>query len=53
MKIFKYLIEAIFIYFLFLLFKIIGLNLSRKISIFLISKIGFIFRKKNLVKKIF
>ncbi len=51
MKIFKYLIEAIFIYFLFLLFKIIGLNLSRKISIFLISKIGFIFRKKNLVKK--
>tara|TARA_B100001029_G_C15025897_1_gene433615 strand:+ start:475 stop:1347 length:873 start_codon:yes stop_codon:yes gene_type:complete len=51
MKIFKYLFEAILIYFLFFSFKILGLNLSRKISSFLIVKIGFFFRSKKLVKK--
>jgi len=51
MKIFKYLIEAFFIYTLFFLFKIIGLNFSRKISSFLITKIGFLFRKKKIIKK--
>ena len=48
MKIIKYFIEALFIYFLFILFKIIGLNYSRKISSFLFSKTGLIFRKKIL-----
>tara|TARA_Y100001970_G_scaffold253279_1_gene327879 strand:- start:6179 stop:7054 length:876 start_codon:yes stop_codon:yes gene_type:complete len=51
MKILKYLIEAIIIYILFFLFKIIGLNLSRKISSAIITKIGFIFRKKKIIKK--
>ncbi len=51
MKIFKYLIEAILIYILFFLFKIFGLNYGRKISSFLFLKIGFFFRKKNLIKK--
>jgi len=51
MKIFKYFIEAILIYILFFLFKIFGLNYGRKISSFLFLKIGFLFRKKNLIKK--
>ena len=50
MKIIKYFIEALFVYFLFILFKIIGLNYSRKISSFLFSKTGFIFRKNNIIK---
>ena len=49
MKIIKYLIEFIFIIILFCLFKIIGLNLSRKISSRLFSIIGPKFRsKKNI-----
>ncbi len=51
MKIFKYLIEAVLIYFLFFIFKILGLNLARKLSSTLISKVGFFFRKKQLIKK--
>tara|TARA_B100000586_G_scaffold149261_1_gene108402 strand:- start:694 stop:1569 length:876 start_codon:yes stop_codon:yes gene_type:complete len=51
MKIFKYFIEAILIYILFFLFKIFGLNYGRKISSFLFLKIGFFFRRKNLIKK--
>ena len=51
MKIFKYLIEAILIYILFFIFKIFGLNYGRKISSFLFLKIGFFFRRKNLIKK--
>tara|TARA_A100001011_G_scaffold213245_1_gene221354 strand:+ start:243 stop:1118 length:876 start_codon:yes stop_codon:yes gene_type:complete len=51
MKILKYLIEAFIIYILFFLFKILGLNYARKISSFLFLKIGFLFRKKNLIKK--
>jgi len=50
MKIFKYLVEAFFIYLLFLLLKIIGLRFGRKISVLLISNIGFLFRKKKLIK---
>ena len=50
MKIFKYLIEAIFIYILFFLFKILGLKISRKISSFIFVKIGFFFRNKKLIK---
>ena len=51
MKIIKYFIEALFVYFLLILFKIIGLNYSRQISSFLFSKIGLIFRKKNIIKQ--
>ena len=50
MKILKYFFEALIIYILFFLFKILGLNLSRKLSSFLIGKLGYIFRKKNLIK---
>ena len=51
MKVLKYLIEAILIYILFLLFKIVGIDYGRKISSIFISKIGFFFRKKELIKK--
>ena len=50
MKIFKYLIEALLIYLLFFLFKILGLNLARRLSVFFMSNIGFFFRKKILIK---
>jgi len=51
MKVLKYLIEAFLIYTLFLIFKIIGIDYARKISSFFMSKIGFFFRKKELIKK--
>ena len=51
MKIIKYIIEAIFIYLLFLLMKLIGLNLGRKISSYLFLNIGGFFRSKKLIKE--
>ena len=51
MKIIKYIIEAIFIYSLFFLMKLIGLNLSRKISSYLFLNIGVFFRSKKLIKE--
>ena len=50
MKILKYLIEAIFIYVLFFLFRILGIDLSRKFSSFLLVKFGLLFRKKEIIK---
>ena len=50
MKIFKYFIEAIFIYVLFFLFRILGIGLSRKFSSFLLVRFGFLFRKKEIIK---
>ena len=50
MKIIKYLIEFIFIIIFFCLFKIIGLNLSRKISSKLFSTIGPKFRSKKIIE---
>ena len=50
MKILKYLIEAIFIYVLFFLFRILGISLSRKFSSFLLVRFGFLFRKKEIIK---
>ena len=44
---FKYLIEAFIIYILFFLFRVFGIELSRKFSSFLLIKIGFFFRKKK------
>ena len=51
MKIIKYIIEAIFIYLLFLLMKLIGLNLGRKIASYLFLNIGGFFRSKKLIKE--
>ena len=50
MKFFTYLIEAIFIYILFFLFRILGIRLSRKFSSFLLVRFGFLFRKKEIIK---
>jgi len=49
MKNFKYFIEAIIIYFLFLIGKILGLNLSRKIFSFIFIKIGPMFRSNKVI----
>ena len=51
MKLIKYIFEATFIYTLFFLIKVLGLNMGRNISSFLFSKIGFFFRPKKLVRK--
>ena len=50
MKIIKYLIEFIFIITLFCIFKIIGLNLSRKISSKLFSTFSPKFRSKKIIE---
>ena len=49
MKNFKYFIEAIIIYFLFLIGKILGLNLSRKLFSFIFNKIGPMFRSNKVI----
>ena len=51
MKIFKYVIEAIFVYFLFLIIKILGLNLGRYLSSKIFLSIGLLFRPKKLIEK--
>ena len=51
MKIIKYIFEAIFVYFLFLIIKIFGLGLGRKIIAPLFLGIGFFFKSKKVVKK--
>ena len=52
MKIFKYFIEAILVYFLFFVIKIFGLKLGRKIITPLFSSIGFFLNLKKLLGKI-
>ena len=47
----KYFIEAIFVYFFFLIAKIIGLTLSRKFFSFLFKKVGPIIRTNNTINK--
>ena len=51
MKIFKYFFEAILIYVLFLVTKLLGLNLGRKIIVPLFLIFGFLFKSKKIVKK--
>ena len=51
MKIFKYLFEAIFVYFLFLIIKICGLNLGRKVVAPLFLFFGFFFKSKKIVRE--
>ena len=50
MKIIKYFFEAILIYIFFLLFRIVGINYARKISSFLLNRLGFLFKKKKTVE---
>ena len=51
MKIIKYIFEAIFIYFLFLIIKIFGLDLSRKVVSNFFLKVGFLFKSRRIVEK--
>ena len=51
MKIAKYIIEALFVYFIFFLIMLMGLNLGRKISSYIFLNIGFFFRSKKLIKQ--
>jgi len=51
MKIIKYIVEAIFIYFIFIIIKIVGLNLGRKISSYFFLNTGLLFRSKKLIKQ--
>ena len=47
----KYFFEALFIYFFFLIGKLIGLSLSRKLFAFIFKKIGPIIRSRNIIDK--
>ena len=51
MKIIKYILEAIIIYFLFFLIKVIGLKFSRKIISLLFISIGFLFKSNKITRK--
>ena len=51
MKIINYLLQSILIYFLFLLGRILGLKLSRKLFSYLFFKIGAFFKSKKTIKK--
>ena len=51
MKIIKYILEAIIIYFLFFLIKVIGLKFSRKIISLLFMSIGFLFKSNKITRK--
>ena len=48
-KIIKYFFESIFIYSFFLIIKLIGLSLSRRLFSFLFNKLGFFFKSKNTI----
>ena len=49
LKIFKYLIQSIFIYLFFIIIKIFGLNLSRKVFSFIFFKIGPTVRSEKII----
>ena len=51
MKLIKYFFEAIIVYFLFILIKIIGLNFGRKAISFLFLKIGPLIKSEKTIKK--
>ena len=51
MKFIKYIIEAPFIYLIFLIIRIVGINYGRKISSFLFLNIGILFRSKKLIRQ--
>tara|TARA_A100001011_G_C14171095_1_gene782527 strand:- start:46 stop:921 length:876 start_codon:yes stop_codon:yes gene_type:complete len=49
MKIIKYIFEAVFLYFFFLVIKLVGINSGRKISSLLMSSLGSFFRSKKII----
>ena len=49
MKTIKYIFEAVFIYFIFLVIKLVGIKLGRKISSIIILNFGSIFRSKKII----
>ena len=51
MKNIKYILEALIIYPIFLIIKILGINAGRKISTFLFLKVGSLFRSNENIKK--
>ena len=51
MKNIKYIFEALVIYSIFLIIKILGINIGRKISTFLFLKFGSLFRSNENIKK--
>ena len=51
MKIIKYTFEALFVYSLFLIVRILGLKIGRKLIASLFLNIGFVFKSKEIVKK--
>ena len=51
MKIIKYILEAIFIYFIFLIIKLVGVNSGRKISSFVMLSLGPFFRSKKIISE--
>ena len=51
MKNIKYIFEALIIYSIFLIIKILGINIGRKISTFLFLKVGSLFRSNENIKK--
>ena len=51
MKNIKYILEALIIYPIFLIIKILGINIGRKISTFLFLKVGSLFRSNKNIKK--
>ena len=51
MKNIKYIFEALIIYSIFLIIKILGINIGRKISTFLFLKVGSLFRSNEKIKK--
>ena len=50
-KTFKYFIQAIIIYLFFIIGKILGIKISRKIFSFLFRKLGPVIRSKKVIKK--
>ena len=51
MKIIKYIFEAVFIYSIFLIIKIVGINFGRKISSLLMLSLGSFFRSKKIINE--
>ena len=47
----KYFIQALLIYFLFLIGKVIGLNYSRKLFAFIFEYVGPIFKSQSIINK--
>ena len=51
MKTIKYILEAVFIYFIFLVIKLVGIKIGRKISSSIILNFGSLFRSKKIINE--